>query len=58
MTKRYRITSSTSAEIIESDKVEYMPTTGQTLFYLNDELFAICPASYLVIEIKEDDENN
>lgn len=49
--RRYRVTVNNYSEVVESDKVEYMPATGQVLFYLNNEMLHIAPASALVTDV-------
>lgn len=51
--RHYRITIGAYSEIIESDRVEFMPTTGQTLFYLENTIMHIAPAAALVTDVHE-----
>jgi hypothetical protein len=54
--RNYRITANNCSEIVQSDKVEFMPNTGQTLFYLEGVLLHIAPSSALVTDTSDQDE--
>ena len=50
----YKIIVHGHHEIIEADRVEYMPTTGQTLFYLDNMMMHIAPKEALVANCQEE----
>ncbi|WP_412464189.1 hypothetical protein [Flavobacterium mekongense] len=52
--KTYRVSVNGITETIEASRVEFMPTTGQSLFYIENELRNIVPAAAIVIEINEE----
>lgn len=43
--RNYKIYSNGIHEIVTADNVQFMPTTGQTIFSLNGEVLHIAPAS-------------
>ena len=52
-TQTYKIVVDGVSEIIEADLIQYIGKTGQTLFYINEEIVTVAPANALILNAKD-----
>jgi hypothetical protein len=52
-TQTYKIVVDGVSEIIEADLIQYLGKTGQTLFYINEEIVTVAPANAFVLNVKD-----
>ena len=52
-TQTYKIVVDGVSEIIEADLIQCIDKTGQTLFYINEEIVTVAPANALILNAKD-----